>query len=372
MKFLHIQNRILTKPYLFSNLMNLEQFNSIKNTLVFFALTLIFVIVSQLSAILIPFVLALLAATMFQPLIMILKRYRVPTAVIVPIVGIITLFFVFGIYSIVSDMYSDLLMSREYLLQRLIFRVNAVIRNINDITGSQIAQATSVRELMNVIGEDFISDAAGSAANVLGSITGSFLMFSVYYILLLAGMPHYKQYLNFVAGEQGDSDLLTTYETVQRAIFSYIIIKTLVSLFTGLFVYVICILFDINFALFWGFIAFALNYIPSIGSITGSIPPILMAFIQYDSIETMIIVALLVGMVQFIMGNLIEPKILGDTLRINTVTVIFGLVFWGFIWGIPGMLVTVPLLVLMKLIFEQFPSLRIVARIMGAPGKHYV
>ena len=352
--------------------MDTNQFKSIKNVLVFFALALIFFIVSQLSSILIPFVLALLFATMFQPLIMFLKKYKTPTFVIVPIVGLISLLFLYAVYSIIGDMYSDLLQQKEYLLERLIFKVNTVIRNINDFAGSQIAEPKSVGELASVIGEESLSNVFTGFANVLGSITGSLVIFSVYYILLLAGMPYYKNYLNYVSGEQGHSELLTTYETVQRAVFSYIIIKTIVSFFTGLFVYFVCLAFEINFALFWGFIAFALNYIPSIGSITGSIPPVLMAFIQFDTFETVLIVMVLVGMVQFVMGNLIEPKILGDTLRLNTLTVIFGLVFWGYMWGIPGMLVTVPLLVLMKLIFEQFDSLRIIARIMGAPGKHYV
>ena len=124
---------------------------------------------------------------------------------------------------------------------------------------------------------------------------------------------------------------------------------------------------NLNFAFFFGFIAFLLNFIPSIGSILATIPPFMMAFIQFDTLQPVVLLLLILSTIQMVMGNLVEPIITGDRLKLNTLTVIFGLVFWGYIWGLAGMIISIPLLVLLKLIFEHFPDTQIFARIMGSP-----
>lgn len=349
--------------------MNRNQFNTIKNILLFFLVVLIFTLMKELSNILIPFVMALLVVVLFQPLVMFLKSKRFPNFIIVPIIGLITLLFIYGVYSVISEAYSDLLDNKDYLISRLTVNLNRVVGLINNNFGTSYAENMSIRDFIDTLDANFINKAATNFAGALGSFTGSFVIFSVYYIFLLAGISNYKNYLNFVSGEIENGDILSNYEAVQKAIYSYIIIKSVISIITGLLVYIICLAFGIEFALLWGFTAFALNYIPSLGSIAGSLPPVIMAFIQFDSLNKVFFVFFLVGLSQFIMGNIFEPRMLGQRLRLNTPTVIFGLVFFGFIWGIPGMVVCIPLLVMIKLIFEQFPSLRVVARVMGSPGR---
>lgn len=349
--------------------MNRNQFNTIKNILLFFLVVLIFTLMKELSGILIPFVMALLVVVVFQPLVLYLKSKKFPNAVIVPIIFMITLLFIYGVYSVISEAYSDLLDNQDYLIARLTKNLNNVVGYINNSFGTEYSQNMSIRELINTLDQNFLSNIAANFAGALGSFTGSFFIFAVYYIFLLAGVSNYKNYLNYVSGELENGDILTNYEAVQNAIYSYIIIKSVISIITGILVYIVCLAFGIEFALLWGFTAFALNYIPSIGSITGSLPPVIMAFIQFDTFNQVFAVFFLVGLSQFIMGNLIEPRLLGQRLRLNTPTVIFGLVFFGYIWGIPGMVVCIPLLVMIKLIFEQFPSLKVVARVMGSPGR---
>ena len=148
-------------------------------------------------------------------------------------------------------------------------------------------------------------------------------------------------------------------------------IKVIVSSSTGIIAGLVCMAFGVKFAVFFGFLTFLLNFIPSIGSIIATIPPVLMAMIQFDTFQRPILILIILGLVQMTIGNFIEPKIMGDRLRLNTVTVIFGLVFWGIIWGIPGMLLSVPLLVILKLILEYSDTLSVVARIMGSHTKKH-
>ena len=181
-------------------------------------------------------------------------------------------------------------------------------------------------------------------------------------------MANYKEFLSYVGAAQKEA-VLRDYEHVQKSIVSYMLIKTLISLATGLLTFTICSAFDISFAIFWGFIAFIFNFIPNIGSIASVILPLTMAFIQLEDFQIIIFFALLLVSIHFTIGNLIEPIIMGNRLLLNTPTVLIGLVFWGFIWGIPGMILSVPLLVITKIILDRNTEFSILGRLMGYPEK---
>jgi predicted PurR-regulated permease PerM len=294
-----------------------------------------------------------------------LKKIKTPKWLILPTVSIITLGVIYGLFSIILQTGSEISSQQDYLLERLDQRLASILTWINVSTGLNL-------EFKNILDEalksGWLTKAAGGIASRVGSFTGSFVMFALYYVVLLSGMSEYSSYFKHVGGENSEA-LIKDFEKIQRSIYSYMGIKTLISLGTGILATIICLIFGIKFPLFWGFLTFILNYIPSIGSIIATIPPVLMAVIQYDSFKPIIFLLILLIGVQMVMGNVVEPKIMGNKLRLNTLTVIFGLVFWGYLWGITGMMVSVPLLVLLKLIFEQIPALAIVSRIMGYPEK---
>lgn len=338
---------------------------------VIFLMVLIFYLMSVLSSLLVPLAFALLAAVTFQPLIYFLKRKKTPVWLILPLVSIISLALLFGIFNIILETSSSIAEQQAFLLQRLEIKLNDILFWTNSLTNMDLNAKSFFAELKNNIGAGWMTQTAGGVAQGIGVFSSSFTMFALYYVFLLAGMTNYRSYLIYVGGENYQP-LLITYEKIQSSVNRYMIIKTLISLITAIFVTVICYIFGLKFPLFWGFIAFLLNFIPSIGSILATIFPTLMAIIQFDSLETIVLVVALLGSVQMLMGNVIEPKVMGTSLRLNTLTVLFGLVFWGYLWGVSGMILAVPLLVIIKLIFEQFPSFSIISRIMGYPDKEEV
>lgn len=139
----------------------------------------------------------------------------------------------------------------------------------------------------------------------------------------------------------------------------------MVSLATGSITGVICWAFGLRFALLWGFLAFLMNYIPSIGSLIATALPVFMGIVQFDSFGLILALAAALGVSQFVIGSVIDPMLMGSRLRLNTVSVIFGLLFWGYIWGVPGMLISVPLMVMLRLLLERNEDFAILARIMG-------
>ena len=125
-------------------------------------------------------------------------------------------------------------------------------------------------------------------------------MFAIYFVILLAGFNNYRSFILYVGGESDGQKLLTTFETVLTSISDYMSIKFVNSLVTGLVFWLVCLAFKIPFALFWGFFAFALNYIPTIGAILSTVPPILMALIYLNSFGAILFFTLLVIVFQFL------------------------------------------------------------------------
>ena len=325
-----------------------------------------FWILSELSTLLIPLVLALFVVILLKPILFFLKEKKLPNILTVALVSIFTLLilFVFGV--IVSETIAQITANGPDLLERIQTRIVLIVNYINYYGGHKLR----LSEVMtNMLTMGWITDNLKPIALALGSFTGSFLIFALYFIIILAGFGNYEKYISYVAGNQQKNNFLKLFETIIVTISSYMRIKFSVSLVTGFFFWSLCTYFGVQFALFWGFLAFALNFIPSIGSIVATIPPIILGMIYIDSVPSLMTFAILLVCTQFLVGNILDPILTGNKLSLNTMTIILGLLFWGKIWGSVGMLLSVPLLVLMKIILEQFEQTAIFARAMGTSRK---
>lgn len=338
--------------------------NTIKNVLLFFMLVLIFYLMSTLSSIIIPLVLAFLAASVFQPLIIWLRKKRVPKWIILPVVAVITLLIMFSIFMVLRDTALEISSQQKELMAQLNGKIDSLLLWINELSMRFTGKRIQIGGISSMFSKEAIQNVASNFATSLGSFTGSFFMFLLYYLLFLGGLPEYRRFLKYVQGDSGSS-LLDFFEVLQKSIYSYMIIHTFISILTGLITTGFCLIFGVKFAVFWGFVAFLLNYIPTVGSTIAVFPPTLMAIIQFDSFNPVLLLFIFLISTQITMGNVVEPYIMGHRLRLNMLTIIFGLVFWGYIWGIPGMILTVPLLVIFKTILEQLPGFEHFGRLMG-------
>ncbi|HPO64101.1 MAG TPA: AI-2E family transporter [Candidatus Kapabacteria bacterium] len=357
-----------------SNNFNLENGNqtsyndkTVATVLVVFLIVLVFYLLQQLASILMPLVLAFLFASLFQPIILFLKKKNFPNWLIVPIIAIITITIIAAFALIIAQSVSQIIEQKDVFIDLLNQKIDISIKWLNSISRKYFNFRINDKKILALFDKDFISNTVSSLAASLGSFLSSFFMFILYYIILLTSMSNYKSFLSWVGGS--NSKLLQNYEHIQKAIVSYITIKTLLNLTTGTLATIIFYSFDLQFPLFWGFLTFLLFYIPSIGSIIAPIPPLLMGIIQFDSFNTILMMMLLIMFMQAIMGNIIEPILMGQKLRLNTLTIIFGIVFWSYIWGVTGMFLCVPLLVMFKLILEQYPTLEFISRLMGTAPK---
>lgn len=156
---------------------------------------------------------------------------------------------------------------------------------------------------------------------------------------------------------------------IDRSIGYYIAMKTLTSFLTGFFSYFALLFIGVDGPLFWAFLIFILNFIPTIGSLIATIFPAIFAILQLGEIAPGVLVLAIVGAIQLIVGNILEPRIMGSSLNISPLVVFLTLIMWGVIWGIPGMLLSVPITVILIIIMSEFPATRPFAILLSQRGE---
>lgn len=167
------------------------------------------------------------------------------------------------------------------------------------------------------------------------------------------------------AGDTGIGKFTNAIIGIQK----YLIIKTFISLITGLFAWILCVMVGVDLPVFWAILAFILNFIPTFGSIIAALPPMLLALLMQGTSE-MVVVGIGYLAMNIALGNFIEPMMLGRQFGIATCVVLLSVIFWGWIWGPIGMLLAVPISMLVKLALESSKDLRWLALLIdNPPGK---
>lgn len=150
---------------------------------------------------------------------------------------------------------------------------------------------------------------------------------------------------------------------------TYIAVKTVVSILTGAISYIVLRLLEVDFAAFWGLVIFLLNFIPTVGSILGVIFPALLTLMQFDTLTPFLIVTLGLGATQFVIGNIVEPQLMGQSLNLSPLVIILALFVWGAMWGVMGLFLGVPLTVVLVIVLAHFQRTRWVAILLSTDGK---
>lgn len=236
-----------------------------------------------------------------------------------------------------------------------------------------VQQSFGLEQVPNVSSllEDFdLTNIISNILNTFSGIAGNIFLILIYVLFLFLEQVSFPLKLQALFPEQEKygrvQEILVG---INQAISSYISVKTAVSILTGVLSYIVMAIIGLDFAAFWAFLIFLLNYIPSVGSLIATAFPALMAILQFETLTPFIVVLIGVGAIQLIVGNLIEPRMMGSSLNISSLVVILSLSLWGMLWGVPGMVLCVPITVIMMIIFAQFESTRPIAILLSANGK---
>jgi len=198
---------------------------------------------------------------------------------------------------------------------------------------------------------------AGVMSSFTTVLTNSFMiLLTVLFIMFeVSGFP---DKLRTALGNKGSSS--ESLSQIAVGIKSYIAIKTLTSLATGIFVAICLAIIGVDYPVLWGLVAFLLNYVPNIGSIIAAVPAVILSFIQFGIARTMLVVVVYL-IVNTVIGSIIEPRVMGRGVGLSTLVVFLSLVFWGWVLGPIGMLLSVPLTMIVKIGLENNEDTRGIA-----------
>jgi AI-2 transport protein TqsA len=309
--------------------------------------------------VLIPFILAVFLSFIIDPALTLLTKFRCPrpAATVIVLVLMFVSLYLFGAlaYSSGKALVAELPKYQDRLADVTRFFENG-------LGPFKVDLSAALRTLdINKVGA-FILGAIGPFLGLVGNL---FLVF-LFLVVIVAGRGRFGRKLAAALGEAGAGQARSILASIDAQVRKYLVIKTAASIANGVMVWIVLLCFGVDFAALFGLVAFILNYIPNIGSWIATALRVAFAFFQFGTFWTPFWVLVVTNGLDFILGNVVEPRITGKGLGLSPLLVFFSLVFWGWLWGIPGMILSVPLTALIKIVCQNVPALRPVAVLMGS------
>jgi predicted PurR-regulated permease PerM len=319
------------------------------------------VVLKYAATVILPLVIAWLFSYLIGPVVNYMTQRKVPTTLAVAIIlilllGIIYLSgtFLYARISAFATAYPRYHARMTELIATLTSQLNL---GFDPLAGINWGQNVG-RFLMTLSGSIF-------------SFVSKLVLVVVFLFFILLGKPFFKYKILKSFSQEKANQLSEITFSITAQIRRYLSLQFLISSVTGILVWSALAMIGVDFAITWGALAFFLNFIPTVGSIAASIPPILLALVQfYPSIWPGIFTLIALLTIQLGIGNGIAPKVLGDQLNLSPVVILLSLLFWGWLWGIVGALLSVPVTAAIKIVCENIESLQPISVMMGS-GKSY-
>ena len=288
-------------------------------------------------------------------------KQKILNIIAIPLSLFIIIYFMIKVGAFITSSMIEL----SSIVSQLDSKINIVIEKISIMT------SIDLKDPLEKFFQEFnLSSALNKIFTAFSSIFSNLVQIFLYVLFLLIDQQFFNQKLNALFSKEENRQkaehILTS---VSKGVRTYILITTIVSLVTGFLTFIICQYFSLQGAILWGFIAFILNFIPTIGSIIAVLIPTIFALIQFTDYSDIVGLFTALVIIQFVGGNIIYPKLMGNKLNISQFVVILSLVIWGAMWGTIGMFLAVPIMMILLIILSQFESTKTLAILLSEDGK---
>ncbi len=325
------------------------------------ALVIVIAGMKYAAPLLVPFLLSAFIAVICFPLMSLLQQKGLPKGLSLMLVMLLVVFVGIALTFLIGSSLTDFSRTLPEYQQRITDEWGQVIRWLND---HGVSVADSVKEMADP------AAALGLVSSILkgfGSVlTNSFLIIlTVIFILMeAAGYTQKISNLNNSGSEPSRSDGQMFSHVFVEKLRSYMSMKTIISMMTGIVIALAMWLIGVDYPVLWGVLAFMLNFVPNIGSIIAAVPAVMLALVQLGFTSALLVAAVFVA-VNVTIGSIIEPKYMGKGLGLSTLVVFVSLVFWGWVLGPVGMLLSVPLTITVKLALDSKPETQWLGHLLG-------
>ncbi len=322
-------------------------------TLTVILLALLYIILRELRVILQPLFIAVFVAYLILPVHHWIVGKGVPSIVAYLTILAAVLLSFFGVGTLVFSNIEQLILK----LPTYELRLNKIVQSVAAMFG--VDRQISIVQELSAYQWDIVA-AVGTFGDFFTGLAVTF----VYLIFVTAEHVSFPERLRLAFGETQGTQVLAVVESINRAIFEYLSVKTFISFLAGVFSMAVLAVFGVDFYITWGLLIFLLNFIPYIGSLVAIAPPIALSFLQLDLWQAILVTALIIG-IQQVLGTLVEPRMAGQRLGVSPLLILLSLAFWGLVWGIVGMILAVPLLMILKIVLENIKETKPLALLMS-------
>ena len=325
------------------------------------ALVIVIAGMKYAAPLLVPFLLAVFIAVISFPLMSLLQQKGLPKGVSLTLVMLLVIFVGIGLTYLIGSSISDFSRTLPEYQQKISNEWSAIINWLN-------AHGISVTESIKEIADP--TAAVGLISSILkgfGSVlTNSFLIILTVVFLLIeaAGFTQKFIELNKTGASPAVADGEEFSQVFVDKLRGYMSMKTIISMATGVIIGFAMWLIGVDYPVLWGVLAFMLNFVPNIGSIIAAVPAVILTLVQLGFASALLVAAVYVA-VNVLIGSIIEPKYMGKGLGLSTLVVFVSLVFWGWVLGPVGMLLSVPLTITVKLALDSKPETQWLGHLLG-------
>ncbi|MBW2261617.1 MAG: AI-2E family transporter [Deltaproteobacteria bacterium] len=328
-------------------------------------LVLLTIALKELASILQPLFIGVFLGYLILPAHKWLTRHKIPSALSYLLIALLVVSVMWGVGTMLVNSIAALLVKLPVYEKKMDALLVTTIHALPlEFPGFEVQR---IREIPFL---EFLSleNLADTGITTLKKFTGFFttmLVILVYLIFLIAEGATFRKRVKNSFGEGKASRIMDVVGTINKAIAQYIAVKTLISFIIAAISTAILGGFGVDFFILWGIITFFANFIPYIGSMAAVTPPILLAFLQFDHPwKGIVIAALLIG-AQLVTGQIIEPRLAGRKLGVSPLMILLSLAFWGWLWGVIGMILAVPTVVIIKIVLDNIEQTKPVAGLLS-------
>ncbi len=318
------------------------------------------VVLRLAKPVLFPFVLAVFLSFVLSPALNFMNRLKIPKSVSL----IFIIIFAFLVIYLLGLLFYSSGKAFASELPNYNQKVNSILAPIQE----QIQRIFPEWEPVDWVGQLDVSKIGSFFLSSLGGflafMSNLFIVF-IFLIFILAGRGNLKVKIKNSFDDVRSLQIADVIQNIDTQIQKYLFIKTVISFTTGVFATIVLLIFGVDFAIIFGFFTFILNYIPNIGSIIATALPVAFAAFQFDTLWPAFFIFIILGSIQMTLGNFVEPRVMGQGLGLSTLVVLFFLFFWGWLWGIGGMILAVPTAAIIKIVCRNIPPLNFVAELMS-------
>jgi len=318
------------------------------------------VVLKLAQPVLFPFFLAIFFYFMLSPVMDFLVRLKIPRTV--TIAAILLVFFIL-VYLLVVVFYSS---GKTFAseLPRYGERINSVLEYLQTHIKTAGIKWDPLAYIKNLDVDKIASFLLASLGSFF-SLAANLLIIFVFLVFMLAGRGKIKIKVERSLSKTRASQVNRVIDHIDSQVQKYLAIKTLICVINGVIVGVVLVCFRVDFAIVFGFQAFLLNYIPNIGSTIATALPVIIAFLQFGNFWPVFWIFIIITILDNLVGNVLEPKLMGKGLGLSPLAIIFSLIFWYWLWGIPGTILAVPILAVLKIVASNIPSLKFAAELIS-------